>query len=55
VGAGTNDGDMAGEEIATGRLLPGHYRLEVHNFLGPPANEVAVLLTFFDSEGNAGS
>jgi len=55
VAAGTNDADLTGEEIATGRLLPGHYRLEVHNFLGPPGNEVAIKLTFFDSDGNPGT
>jgi putative CocE/NonD family hydrolase len=55
VADGTNDGDMTGEEIATGRLLPGHYRLEVHDFLGPPANEVAIKLTFFDSDGTPGT
>ena len=42
VAGGTNNGDLDGEEIATGRLLPGIYRLEVHNFLGPPGNEVAI-------------
>ena len=55
VAGGTNDGALDGEDIATGRLLPGHYRLQVHNFLGPPGNEVAITLTFFDSDGVAGS
>jgi hypothetical protein len=36
-------------------LAPGHYRLEVHNFAGPPGNEVAIALTFFDSDGNPGT
>ena len=52
---GDNGGALDGESIATGRLTPGHYRLEVHNFAGPPANEVAITLTFFDSDGNPGS
>ena len=55
VAAGTNGGDLDGEAIGTGRLLPGHYRLEVHNWLGPPGNEVAISLTFFDSAGNPGT
>jgi putative CocE/NonD family hydrolase len=55
VAGGTNDGDLTGEDIAAEGLLPGHYRLEVHNFLGPPGNEVAITLTFFDSDGNAGT
>jgi len=58
VAGGTNDGDMTGEEISTAgsgsRLLPGHYRLEVQNFLGPPANEVAIALTFFNTAGEPG-
>ena len=48
-GEGANDGSLESETIATGRLRPGHYRLEIHNFAGPPGNEVAVKLTFFDS------
>jgi hypothetical protein len=59
VAAGTNDGDTTGEDISTEgsgtRLLPGHYRLEVHNFLGPPANEIAIALTFFNTDGEPGS
>jgi hypothetical protein len=59
VAGGTNDGDMTGEEITTAgtgsRLLPGHYRLEVDDFLGPPGNEVAIALTFFNTEGQPGS
>ncbi|HEU0024075.1 MAG TPA: CocE/NonD family hydrolase C-terminal non-catalytic domain-containing protein, partial [Thermoleophilaceae bacterium] len=54
-GSGTNDAALDGEEIATGRLVPGHYRLEVHNWLGPPGNDVAIMLTFFDSAGNPGT
>ena len=59
VASGTNDGDMTGEEISTAssgsRLLPGRYRLEIQDFLGPPGNEVAIALTFFNTEGQPGS
>jgi uncharacterized protein len=55
VASGTNDGSLESEKIATGRLTPGHYRLEIHNWLGPAGNDVAVKLTFFDSAGNAGT
>jgi hypothetical protein len=59
IASGTNDGDMTGEEISTAgsvsRLIPGHYRLEIQDFLGPPANEVAIALTFFNTAGEPGS
>jgi hypothetical protein len=55
VASGANDGSLEAERIATGRLTPGHYRLEVHNWLGPPANDVAVALTFFNSAGDPGT
>ena len=54
-GEGNNDGSLESEKISTDRLAPGHYRLEIHNFVGPPGNEVAVQLTFFDSDGNPGA
>jgi uncharacterized protein len=54
VANGANGGELDGETIATGRLAPGRYRLEVHNWAGPPGNDVAVKLTFFDSNGTAG-
>ena len=50
-----NGGELEGEEINWARLRPGHYRLEVHNFAGPPGNDVAVKMTFFDSDGVAGT
>jgi hypothetical protein len=53
-GGQPNGGALDGEQIAAGRLEPGHYRLEVHNYVGPPGNEVAIKLTFFDSDGNPG-
>jgi pimeloyl-ACP methyl ester carboxylesterase len=54
-GSGSNGGALDGETIGTGRLTPGHYRLEVHNFAGPPGNEVAIQLTFFNSAGKPGT
>ena len=52
-GDGTNGGDLDGETIGAGRLDPGHYRLEVHNWAGPPGNAVEVTLTFLNSAGAA--
>jgi uncharacterized protein len=52
---GANGGALDGESISTGRLQPGEYRLEVHNWLGPPGNAVATSLTFYDSDGTAGT
>jgi predicted acyl esterase len=54
-GDGTNGGDLDGETIGTGRLAPGHYRLEVHNWAGPPGNQVSVTLTFLNSDGKPGT
>jgi predicted acyl esterase len=54
-GAGDNSGAMDGEKLSAGRLQPGKYRLDVHNWAGAPGNEVALKLTFFDSSGKAGS
>ena len=53
-GTGTNGGALDGETIGTDNLIPGHYRLEVHNFAGPPANQVAIELTFLNSAGQPG-
>jgi predicted acyl esterase len=36
-------------------LTPGTYRIEVHNWAGPPGNAVKVTATFYDSEGVAGT
>jgi hypothetical protein len=55
VGSGGNGGALDGETIGTERLDPGHYRLEVHNWAGPPANEVAIELTFLNSAGEPGT
>ncbi|HEV2062408.1 MAG TPA: CocE/NonD family hydrolase [Solirubrobacteraceae bacterium] len=54
VADGRNDGSLTEEVISTQRLEPGKYRLAVHNWAGPPANEVDVELTFFDRSGNPG-
>jgi uncharacterized protein len=50
-----NGGDTGGEVLHWGRLPAGHYRLEVHNFAGPPGNEIALKLTFFDRSGTPGA
>ncbi|HYH59933.1 MAG TPA: CocE/NonD family hydrolase [Thermoleophilaceae bacterium] len=49
-GDGANGAALDGETISTGRLAPGHYRLEIHNYAGAPGNEVAVKLTFLGSD-----
>jgi hypothetical protein len=35
-------------------LQPGHYRLEVHSWAGPPSNPVALKIRFFNSAGEPG-
>ena len=42
------------ETLEFGRLAPGRYRIEAHNWAGPPGTAVALTLTFFDSSGHAG-
>ena len=54
-GTGTNGGALDGETIGTDSLIPGRYRLEVHNWAGPPANQVAIELTFLNSAGQPGT
>ncbi len=54
-GEGANGGDLGGETISKSGLTPGHYRLEVHNWAGPPGNPVAIELTFLNSAGQPGS
>jgi predicted acyl esterase len=59
---GTWTGDLAtggssaltGETMTTGRLAPGRYRVEVHNWLGLPGTSVALRITFHNSAGEAG-
>ena len=55
VGTGSNGGALDGETIGAGRLDPGHYRLEVHNWAGPPGNDVAIELTFLNSANEPGT
>ncbi|MGH2739626.1 MAG: CocE/NonD family hydrolase [Actinomycetota bacterium] len=48
-------GSITEETLAAGRLSPGHYRLEVHLWVGAPATMADVTLTFYDSKGNPGA
>jgi hypothetical protein len=53
-----NGGSSAldGETMAIDRRLqPGTYRIEVHNWAGPPGNSVKVTATFTNSQGVAGT
>jgi uncharacterized protein len=47
-------GSLTDETMRVENLQPGHYRVEVHNWAGPPANEVGVKITFFNSAGEPG-
>ena len=46
--------DLARETMTTGRLSPGRYRVEVHNWAGLPGTSVALRLTFYNSAGAPG-
>jgi hypothetical protein len=47
---------LDGETMAIDRrLTPGTYRIEVHNWAGPPGNAVKVTATFTNSQGVAGT
>jgi uncharacterized protein len=48
-------GSLESEAIGSGRLTPGHYRLDVHNWAGPPGNEVSIELIFLNSAGQPGT
>jgi hypothetical protein len=53
--ASATSSSLTDEVLSTGRLLAGSgYRIEVHNWAGPP-NSVPLELTFFNSEGVAGT
>jgi hypothetical protein len=53
--ASGTSGSLTDEVLQSGRLLPGNrYRVEAHNWAGPP-NSVDLQLTFFNSEGVAGT
>ena len=43
------------ETVDTGRLAPGQYRVEVHNWAGPPGNAVDLTITFFNQNDEAGA
>jgi uncharacterized protein len=47
--------ELTKETMTTTRLGPGTYRIEVHNWAGPPGNAVALKTTFYNSAGEAGS
>jgi predicted acyl esterase len=47
--------DLAGETMTTGRLAPGTYRIEVHNWAGAPGSTVPVEATFFNTAGEPGA
>jgi uncharacterized protein len=41
--------------MTTGRLNPGTYRIEVHNWAGPPGNQVPLKATFYNTAGEPGT
>ena len=45
---------LTDEIMRVANLQPGHYRVEVHNWAGPPANDVGLKVTFFNSAGEPG-
>ena len=47
--------DLASETMTTGRLAPGRYRVEVHNWLGLPGTAVALRITFYNTAGAPGA
>ncbi len=47
-------GSLTDETMRVESLQPGRYRVEVHNWAGPPANQVALKITFFNSAGEPG-
>ncbi len=47
--------DLMGETMTTQRLSPGRYRVEVHNWAGLPATNVALNLVFHNSDGTPGT
>jgi uncharacterized protein len=48
-------GSLTEESLSTNRLAPGRYRLDVHNWLGPPANGVDLTIDFFNQAGEKGA
>ena len=53
VASGTNDFRLDTEDMKTGRLDPGRYRVVAHNWLGGP-QQVHLDLTFFNQNGEPG-
>jgi uncharacterized protein len=47
--------DLTRETMTTTRLWPGTYRIEVHNWAGPPGNQVPVKATFYNGAGVPGT
>jgi predicted acyl esterase len=47
--------ELTGETMTTGRLTAGTYRIEVHNWAGPPGNQVPVTATFYNTAGEPGT
>ena len=48
-------GELTGETMTTPRLGAGTYRIEVHNWAGPPGNQVALRTSFYNSAGEPGT
>jgi predicted acyl esterase len=48
-------GELTSETMTTARLTAGTYRIEVHNWAGPPGNQVALKTTFYNSAGEPGT
>jgi hypothetical protein len=48
------DSSLESEQMQAENLQPGHYRIEVHNWAGPPLNEVALKISFFNQNGEPG-
>jgi hypothetical protein len=53
-GSSGETGSLSGESMSFGRLSAGNYRIEVHNWAGPPGNLVSVTATFYNSAGQPG-
>jgi predicted acyl esterase len=47
-------GSLTEETMRVESLQPGHYRVEVHNWAGPPGNAVDLKISFFNSAGEPG-
>jgi hypothetical protein len=54
IASGTS-AELTGETMTTNRLTEGTYRIEVHNWAGPPGNEVPVKATFYNSADEPGT